>query len=548
MFLSSTAYNAARIWTPCVDSLWERCTWELEFIVPTHLEGGEDIPVMVVSSGELIEQVSTGAMDGADCKTTHPHSPSKIIFYYLQSTPTSVQHIQFAAGPFEMMTITENPKPILGFCLPGDLDLLTHSTSFLPRALSYYSTEYGVYPFTEYKIVFVNNPRPPCSTSATLSIASSDLLHPPSIIDQAIETRQILSLALIQQWVGINIIQRTFADTWIIHGLALYLQSLFLKQLLGNNEYRFRLKRDIDRCVRMDQGDQRPICVPGLLDPPDVSFVNLKAPLVLHILDCHLAKAGTSLGLARVIPRLFLAALSDELTGNTLSTQFFFRTCRKVSGVDLQTFQDQWVFGSGCPRFRVSTNFIRKKLVIELNVQQSQPATEDPKSVRRPTSFFEGSLTVRIHEADGAPFEHVIDVKTSSKTSNLPFNTKYKRTRRSGRMASRYQQLHFGDEEQEESSAEGTLDAVDRAEVFAYPPWEDEEERLRWRVAEWSDEQAEQIFSDAGGYEWIRIDPEFEWLASFDFAEKPWYWISQLQGDRDVAAQLEVRQHILDND
>ena len=58
MFLSSTAYSAARIWTPCVDSLWERCTWELEFIVPTHLDGGEDIPVMVVSSGELIEQVS----------------------------------------------------------------------------------------------------------------------------------------------------------------------------------------------------------------------------------------------------------------------------------------------------------------------------------------------------------------------------------------------------------------------------------------------------------------------------------------------------------
>ena len=57
MFLSPTTYDAARIWTPCVDNLWERSTWEFEFIVPSYLEGGEDVPVMVVSSGELQEQV-----------------------------------------------------------------------------------------------------------------------------------------------------------------------------------------------------------------------------------------------------------------------------------------------------------------------------------------------------------------------------------------------------------------------------------------------------------------------------------------------------------
>ncbi|ORX37731.1 hypothetical protein BD324DRAFT_623057 [Kockovaella imperatae] len=520
MYLSPTAYNAARIWTPCVDSLWERCTWELEFIVPARVD---DADFIVVSSGELIEQ------------TTHPHSPSKTIFYYLQSTPTSVQHIAFAAGPFQTLTIAEAPKPILGFCLPGDLDQLTHSTAFLPRAMTFYSTEYGSYPFTEYKVVFVGSPRIPCFTSATLSILSSDLLHPPSVIDQAIETRQILSLALIQQWVGINIIQRTVSDTWVIHGLALYLQSLFLKHLLGTNEYRFRLKRDIDRCVRLDQGDRWPICMPGQLDAPDIGFINLKAPLVMHILDRHLAKAGTSLGLARVIPRIFLAALSDELPGNTLSTQFFFRTCRKVSGVDLQAFQDQWVFASGCPRFKVSTHFIRKKFLVEFHLTQLPL----PTSTKRPAPFFEGSLTVRIHEADGAPFEHVVDVKTASKTSNLPFNTKYKRTRRSGNIASRFSRLRMA-----EAAEEEVEELNDKGDVFAYQPWDDEEERERWRVAEWTDEQAEQMMGEGGGYEWIRIDPDFEWLAAFEFAEKPWYWISQLQGDRDVAAQLEAIQNM----
>ncbi|WVF68463.1 hypothetical protein IAT40_003229 [Kwoniella sp. CBS 6097] len=554
MYLSPTDYDAARIWTPCVDSLWERCTWELEYIVPRYLEGGqpgpgeEAYPVTVVSSGELMEQVS------------HPHDPHKVIFYYLQTNPTSIQHISFAAGPFEMHCVSaeESHKPILAFCLPGDLDMLKHSTSWLPRAMAFY-TEMGSYPFTDFKTVFVNTPRTQCATSATLAILSSDLLHPPTIIEQAMEIRQVLSLALIQQWVGVNIIQRTLADTWLVNGLALYIQAQFIRHLLGNNEYRFRLKKDIDRCVQQDQGSQWPLCVPGVIDPPDAmttAFINLKAPLVLHMLDRHLAKTGISLGLSQVIPRIFVASLSDELSGNTVSTQYFFRQCRKVSGLDLQTFQDQWIFGSGCPRLIIRTNFVKKKFVVEFGVTQTQPAhqylqgmSEKQKkaaSWKRPSHFFEGSLTVRIHEADGAPFEHLVDIKTNQRTFTLPFNTKYKRTRRSGQVAARFNKMQdalaAGDANDEEDEAR--LQAADRAGVFAYPPWEDEEERRRWRVAEWGEEQADQMMGEGGGYEWIRVDPECEWLAAIEFAEKPWCWVSQLQGDRDVIAQLEAINHM----
>jgi transcription initiation factor TFIID subunit 2 len=151
-------------------------------------------------------------------------------------------------------------------------------------------------------------------------------------------------------------------------------------------------------------------------------------------------------------------------------------------------------------------------------------------------------LTVRIHEADGAPFEHLIDVKDPSRQFNLPFNTKYKRTRRSGHVAARYNNVKDALVAAEEGDAdEARLRESERASVFSYPPWEDEEERRKWRVAEWGEDQAEDVIGEGGGYEWIRVDPECEWLASFEFPEKPWCWISQLQGDRDVVAQLEVR-------
>lgn len=386
---------------------------------------------------------------------------------------------------------------------------------FVTAMMTFYSTEFGTFPFQDLKIVFTDVEAP--------IILASLILLPPDVqgIDQNLVLRHTLSAAIAKQWAGISIIPRTVADTWIVNGLALYIHSLCLKHILGNNEYRFRLKRDIDRCVRIDQGEHGPLCVPGSATI-DLDFCNLKAPLVLHILDRHIVNTGTSLGLSRVIPRIFLAALSDDLgIGNSLSTSHFFRLCRKTTGLDLGPFADQWVFGSGCPHFRIHTHFVRKKFVVELTVTQNGPA--EPALHRTP--FFAGSLTVRIHEADGAPFEHVIDIKTKSKTFNLPFNTKYKRTRRSG-VPARY----YDDEDELESF-----------EAFTYPPWDEQHNREEWRVGEWDEEQSTAMMSEGGGYEWIRLDPECEWLAWFDFPEKPWYWVSQLQGDRDVVAQVQVR-------
>lgn len=301
----------------------------------------------------------------------------------------------FAAGPFEMHTIhQEDKKEMLGFCLPGDGEDMLCSTAFMSKAMAFYSKEFGVYPYSDYKMVFVADPRIQHAIGATMSIFTTDLLHGPGDIDQVYDTRHILGLSFAQQWIGVNITPRTLADTWVTNGLSVYIYSLFLRHLQGNNEYRYRLKRAMDKCARADQGDKNPICMPGATEL-DLNFINLKAPLVMHILDRHLVKAGTSLGLARVVPRILLAALSDELPGNVISTHGFLRMCRKVSGIDMTPFADQWIYGSGCPKLRITTHFVRKKFLVELGVEQTQPAT---KGNKRPTPFFEVRPSTRMRQ------------------------------------------------------------------------------------------------------------------------------------------------------
>lgn len=163
----------------------------------------------------------------------------------------------------------------------------------------------------------------------------------------------------------------------------------------------------MDRVVALDNGAMYPICVPNALEPPDgptLTFINLKAPLVLYTLDRRLAKSGTALGLDRVLPKIFLSAISGDLTHNMISTHSFLRTCRKVSGVDVRTFADQWIFGSGCPLFHVRANFNKKKLAIELYMYQLSTAYQscqgDPvrMALQKPIQVFEVRLkTYNIH-------------------------------------------------------------------------------------------------------------------------------------------------------
>jgi len=533
----------------------------------------EEVSVVVLCTGELVE------------KLAHPHDSRKTIFVYTQSAPTSVQHVAFAIGPFQEHTIPIDPPsetsqtdssgltvasktPMRVYCLPGLEAQLSATTSFYRSAMNFFTSEYGSYPFASHKLVFVDELSAPRFEAATMSIVSNYILHGDDAIEQVYDSRQSLSHALACQWVGINIIPKTWADVWLVNGLGLYITALFLRRLFGNNEYRFRLRRDMDRVVRQDTGTMPPLCCPNALEPPDgavLSFVNVKAPLVLYILDRRLAKSGTALGLSRVLPKIFLSAISGEMTNNTISTHSFLRTCRKVSAVDVRSFSDQWIYGSGCPLFSFHATFNKKKMAVELYMTQVCPAYQanegDPIRVAllKPVQTFEvcvirltslhlsspcgahvflvnqGTLTVRIHEADGTPYEHVLDIRSDQKKYEILFNTKYKRVRRNTKRYLARKAAAAAAEAGDAEAAEA-LDMIDTG--FELREWENEARRTYWMVSDWTEE--DEALMNGAAYEWIRLDADFEWISSIMFEQPDYMWVSQLQRDRDVVAQIEV--------
>ena len=106
------------------------------------------------------------------------------------------------------------------------------------------------------------------------------------------------------------------------------------------------------------------------------------------------------------------------------------------------------------------------------------------------------------------------------------------------RIDRRVQRQELGEGDTEAAEAMGMVDMS-----FGLEIWENEDERERWKVTDWTEEE-EQAMAGAT-YEWIRMDADNEWIAKVQFEQPDYMWVSQLQRDRDVVAQVEVRTRIL---
>ncbi len=139
-------------------------------------------------------------------------------------------------------------------------------------------------------------------------------------------------------------------------------------------------------------------------------------------------------------------------------------------------------------------------------------------------------MTIRIHEADGTPYEHIIEIKEKTTTFEVPYNTKYKRLKRSRR-------------QKERNAAATGMESFGGGgdDILLYSLGDilqSEEELKKWGLDDWSKEEEEKMSQES--YEWIRMDADFEWICKMSISMPAWMWVSQLQQDRDVVAQLEV--------
>jgi transcription initiation factor TFIID subunit 2 len=513
------------------------------------------LELSIVCVGELIDD----AVDSED-ETRHT-------MLFNLSSAVAARHIGFAVGPFEHVDLAafreadEEEKlgrsavKIDAYCLPGRADELRNTAYPVHLIIDYFGVMYGGFPFSDYQLLFVDDLPLNTVPTAGLTLCSSDLLFPFEVQDFLTQNTKILIRAVADQWMGVNAIAKTPADAWIVAGIAGYMTDQFSKKLLGNNEYRWTQKQAADKVYELDV--ERPSLqqLGDLLhlDPTIREFVDLKSSLVLAILDRRLIKASSSSGITRIINRVFLDVKTGKLINGELSTNDFMRTCEKLGHNKLDSFFKQWVYHAGCPIFDVKQRFNKKKLVVEMTITQRQvermtkPEFEPSNFMREIKEFvgevwapevqtvFTGPMTVRIHEADGTPYEHIIDIKEQVTKLDIPYNTKYKRLKRSRRQKERALATAGAGEDGAGGGDDSLLYCL--GDILDTP-----QEVEDWKLKDWTTEEENMMGQES--YEWIRMDADFEWIGKIHLQLPLYMYVSQLQQDRDLVAQYESVKYI----
>lgn len=574
---------------PCVDDHGARCDWRISVKFPRTL-------------GDALEQAlatqKEAAVNGADksrdyhersmrlaeedklremtavCsgflmeESVDPHNDRKKIMTFEPEKKASVQKLGLAVGPFEHIDLssefrTEEDEVKLGmsalkvhaYCLPNRGDWVRNTAAALTMAADFFTYTFAKYPFGNFKVCFLDDMVQDTVSLHSLALISNRLLYPEEVIDTEIETTRKIVFTMTYQWIGINVIPNTRNDLWLVLGIAHYMTDLFMKKLCGNNEHRFRMKTMSDRLVKADVN--RPSLFdlgPNLhLGDFEMEFMELKAPVVLFILDKRMIKASGGHGLTRILQKFLTKAQIEGSDRSTiLETEKFRAICEKGSRYRLETFWKEWVYNSGCPRFDVKAKFNKKRLCVELTLNQIQHQVAKKASGLEKDDFlrvvkerradlklgemqplFTGPMTVRIHEADGTPYEHILEIRedaTRSTKFEIPYNTKYKRLKRTRRMKEKHSAG---------ASMEITENPADDALLYCLGDVLQGPDDLRdWELIEWDPETERKM--DQESYEWIRVDADFEWACDMKRSLEPYMYVSQLQQDRDVVAQQDA--------
>lgn len=490
-------------------------------------------------------------------ESPHPTDLTKKVVSWSIFNPICAHHVGWAVGPFQSLELSdfedssgaprvqeealedfeeiekdETSSSVMLYYLPGQKELAQNTCIFAHQAVDFFLKEFGSFPFASYAITFVSGPTYPYNNFAGLTFLSDSLLYPADVIEPMFNTTEEILGCIAGQWSGINIVPQVFNDIWCTVGIAKFMSFQFLRVLMGQNQLKYQIKLKMDKIIREDVG-KCPLGLHALNFPvseSDFEFVRLKAPIILYILDHRMTKTDKSFGLSRVLPKIFLQAMSGDLQNGTISTQHFQYVCERVYRNRLESFFKQWVYGVGTPVFNITQRFNKKRSLIEVVIRQVQA---QQAKIRHPTpetfvdesltylndrpiypvqSTFLGPMTIRVHEADGTPYEHIVDIKDSVVKFDVQYNTKFKRLKKSK------------EENNEANPVFAKLgDILDsEADVKA------------WRFEEWPKRDEE--FLDP--FEWIRVDTDFEWIARVNVKQPDYMFASQLQQDRDIEAQI----------
>lgn len=304
--------DGARAWFPANDHPLDKATFRVEATVPTGLTA--------VSNGALV--------------ATRP-SAGKTTFVWAMDAPMTTYLLTLAVGDYERLEGSPfGDVAIRDYIFTDDVPRVRPVLTETNEILAFLSDLIAPYPFDHYGHVQVELPGLAMETQTMVMMDRG-------MLDEGRASR-VMAHEAAHHWFGNSVSPATWADIWLNEGFATYLEVLWstrgdesVEPIMGEME-----RVVLQRAAQEDEPLGRP--------EPRLMFganTYLKGAWVLHMLRHEIGDEA------------FVTTLQhyyERFAGGNAHTADFRAVAEEVSGRDLATFFQQWVFEPENPNIQAT--------------------------------------------------------------------------------------------------------------------------------------------------------------------------------------------------
>ncbi len=307
--------NGVRFWWPGYDHPWDKATTKMDIRVPDNM--------LTASNGILVDEIDNG--DGT--KT----------FYWDNTDLIATYLVSLCVGNYATFTQDYGNLPIINYVYPSHLTAAQSDFACIPTALGIYENHYGNYPFQKYGMA-------ECGVFGgwggmehqTMTSIGSGLINGMGTYEW------IFVHELAHQWFGDCLTPLTWKDVWLSEGFAVYSEALYVEGTQGFQAMCNYVESSFHQYYLNWAGGN----AYTVYDPPYNSYFTPatyeKPASVLHMIRLMVGDS--------TFFNMLQTYFDTYKYGNVVTTDFI-DVCESVSGMDLQEFFNDWIFGSGVPSF-----------------------------------------------------------------------------------------------------------------------------------------------------------------------------------------------------
>jgi aminopeptidase N len=339
--------NLARHWLPCVDHPYDKATVEFSVTAPEYYD--------VVATGKKIEESNRGN----GFKLTR----------YVEPAPVAMKVVTIGVTRFATELLGQvGDIAVTAWVYPENRLEGFSDYEVAVKVLNYFIENIGPYSYAKLANMQAKTQWGGLENAGTISYFENSVTGKNTV-------EPLIAHEIAHQWFGNSVTENSWNHVWLSEGFATYFTILYQESVDGNEKRKEKLLIDRKEVIAYFKSNPAPVVDNSIKDPMKVLSTNSyqKGGWVLNMLRHKLGDETFWKGI-----RLYY---QTYLNANTMTADFQ-SIMEKVSGQDLSSFFNQWIFTAGHPELKWNWTYKKGKVKITIDQIQQHHVFNFPLEIR----------------------------------------------------------------------------------------------------------------------------------------------------------------------